>query len=232
MQRKYKINLKRKPKDTKEPVSKKKIIISVFCILFAFFGSFIIYFILQITLNTETPMVVVISNSMSPQINKGDLLFVQGRDPEDIKVGDIIVFDAHDLWSGAPDEPIVHRVIEIDEKDGKLYFVTKGDANEYKDDKPVPEDHVIGVVIGKIPYIGWIKIVLSDSGLLIPVLIILAVPLIVSILWDIIKGEEQEQEKKKIEKAKNLKENLINKDKIRQIRKIEREEGIDDDFDF
>jgi len=232
MQRKYRIKLKKKSKDEKAPVSKKKIIISVFIILFAFFGSFILYFILQISLNTETPMVVVISDSMAPEINTGDLLFVQGRDPEDIEVGDIIVFDAHDLWAGAPDEPIVHRVVDIENRDGRLYFRTKGDANEDKDEKWIPEHRVKGVVIGKIPYIGWIKIVLADYGLFIPVLIILSVPLIVSIFWDIIKGEEEEKEKEKIEKAKDMKEDIKFNDKIRQITKIEQEKSQDDDFDF
>ena len=55
----------------------------------AFFGSFLVYFILQISFKTESPIVVVISPSMEPQIHKGDLLFVMGIDPENIKNGTI-----------------------------------------------------------------------------------------------------------------------------------------------
>lgn len=228
MQRKYRIKFKQK-KEKKEPITKKKIIVSLLLIFFAFFGSFIIFFVLQIALNTETPMVVVISNSMAPKINKGDLLFVQGRDPEDIIEGDIIVFDAD--WSGAPDEPIVHRVVDIRKVGGDWEFRTKGDANNDKDEDWVDEDDILGVVCGRIPYIGWIKIVLTDYGLLIPVLIILAVPLIVSIVWDIIKGEEEE-EKDKIEKAEEVEKDLKNDEDRKYLAKKEIEDKNDDDFDF
>ena len=71
----------------KKPVFRKKIIIAIVMISIAFFGSFLVYFILQISFNTESPIVVVISPSMEPQIHKGDLLFVMGIDPENIKNG-------------------------------------------------------------------------------------------------------------------------------------------------
>ena len=216
---------------SKEPISKKKVIISLLLIFFAFFGSFIIFVILQFALNTETPMVVVISNSMSPNINKGDLLFVQGRDPEDIEEGDIIVFDAHDLWDDAPEEPIVHRVVDIDKHDGKFYFDTKGDANNDRDEEPIPGHRVKGVVCGRVPYIGWIKIVIADYGLFIPILIILAVPLIVSIIWDLLK-EEEEEEKEKIEKAEEIDNEIKMEEERKRLEKIEIKDDRKDDFDF
>jgi signal peptidase len=230
MQRKYRIKLKKKSEDKKKPISKKKIIVSLLLIFFAFFGSFLIYFILQIALNTETPMVVVISDSMAPNINKGDLLFIQGKDPEDIEVGDVIVFDADGLWSGAPEEPIVHRVVDIRKVDDDWEFRTKGDANNDKDEEWIPEKRIKGVVIGRIPYIGWVKIVLADYGLFIPVLIILSVPLIISIIWDVIKSKENEKEK--IEKVEDLKEDIKGNDEIKSLKRVERESSGDDDFDF
>ncbi|MFX1408033.1 MAG: signal peptidase I [Promethearchaeota archaeon] len=188
-------------REEKRPLPKKKIIIAVVMICFAFLGSFLVYFILQISLNSKTPVVVVISNSMVPNINKGDLLFVKGVNAEDIKngtaenlEGDVIVFDARNLWMGAPNEPIVHRVIDKWETGGIYYFQTKGDANSSPDPAPVPEDRVNGIVVGRIPFIGWIKIVLADSGLLIPILVIISALLIISIIWDIIKDETKNQE--------------------------------------
>jgi len=65
---------KKTRKERREPIPKKKVAISIFLIGFAFLGSYLIYFILQIALNTSTPMVVVVSGSMEPNINKGDLL--------------------------------------------------------------------------------------------------------------------------------------------------------------
>jgi len=192
----------------------KKVIFAIVMICVAFFGSFLIYFILQVTLNTEAPIVVVISPSMEPTIHEGDLLFVRGTDPENIKNGtvedmdgDIIVFDARNLWIGAPEEPIVHRVIDKYLIGDTWYFRTKGDANSLPDATPVPESRVIGVVIGGIPYIGWVKIFLTRSGLLIPLLVIISALLIISIIRDIIKSEDNnEQKQRKINNEINHKE--------------------------
>ena len=194
---------KKKSKE-KRSTSKKKILIAVILVIFAFSGSFLIYFILQITLNTNTPMVVVISGSMEPTILKGDLLFVEGKDPAQIKngtiegkEGDVIVFNAWNLpgWIHPPRDPVVHRVVDK-WYDGGWYFLTKGDANPIVDDGPVPENRVIGVVVGRIPYIGWVKIILTDTGLLIPILVIVSTLLIVSILWDIFKKDDDNKDKK------------------------------------
>ena len=195
----------------KKPIPHKKVIIAVAMIIVAFFGSFFVYFILQVSLNTESPIVVVISGSMEPTIHKGDLLFVMGTDPENIKngtaedkEGDVIVFNAQGLWIGAPQEPIVHRVIDKFQVGDEWYFRTKGDANSLPDQAPVPESNIIGVVIGGIPYIGWVKIFLTDSGLLIPLLVIISALLIISIVRDIIKGEDEDKDKKNVENPKDI----------------------------
>jgi len=195
----------------KKPIPHKKIIIAVVMIVIAFFGSFLVYFILQISFNTESPIVVVISGSMEPTIHKGDLLFVMGTDPEDIKNGtavdkdgDVIVFDARGLWFNAPQEPIVHRVIGKYNISDTWYFLTKGDANLSPDGGPVPESRVIGVVVGVILYIGWVKIFLTESGLLIPLLVIISALLIISIIRDILKGDDEDQDKKNKESLKEI----------------------------
>ncbi len=197
----------------KKPVSRKKIIIAVVMISIAFFGSFLVYFILQVSFNTESPIVVVVSGSMEPQIHKGDLLFVMGREPENIKNGtiidkdgDIIVFNAQGLWPSAPIEPIVHRVIDKYQVGDTWYFRTKGDANSIPDAAPIPESRVIGVVVGGIPYIGWVKIFLTESGLLIPLLVIISVLLIVSIVRDIYKGDDDEQDENNKDELENAEE--------------------------
>ena len=203
--------MKNAEQKVKKPIPHKKIIIAVVMIVIAFFGSFLVYFILQISLNTESPIVVVISGSMEPTINKGDLLFVMGTDPEDIKNGtavdqdgDVIVFDARGLWFNAPQEPIVHRVIGKYQIGDVWYFRTKGDANLLQDQAPVPESRVIGVVVGGIPYIGWVKIFLTESGLLIPLLVIISALLIISIIRDIIKGDDEDQDNKNKEGLKDI----------------------------
>jgi len=199
----------------KKPVSRKKIIIAVVMISIAFFGSFLVYIVLQISFNTETPIVVVISDSMEPQIHRGDLLFVMGIEPENIKNGtiedkngDIIVFNAQGLWLTAPIEPIVHRVIDKYQIGDTWYFRTKGDANPIPDHAPIPEMSIIGVVVGGIPYIGFVKIFLTESGLLIPLLVAISALLILSIVRDIYKGNDDDQVEKNKNKEEDIEEEL------------------------
>jgi len=210
------------PTKKEKPSSKKrKIIVTVILIGLAFSGAFIIYYIMQIALNTNTPMVVVISGSMEPNLHKGDLLFLKGTDPASIKSGsaegkegDIIVFDAHlPGWHNPPSEPIVHRVISK-RYDNGWFFLTKGDANYNHDAAEVPETRILGVVVGKIPYIGWVKILLTDSGLLVPLLVIVSILLLISIIWDLVKKDEEEEE-------------LENKNRFYDKTKIKKEIEID-----
>ena len=141
------------------------------------------------------------------RINKielsGALLIVKGIPAADIRNGtvedmngDIIVFDAHGVWLDPPAEPIVHRVIDKKFEDGIWQFRTKGDANPSPDMGWVPESNIYGVVIFRIPWIGWVKIFLTESGLLIPLLVIISVLLIVSIIIDVYKKKEVEKKEK------------------------------------
>ena len=127
------------------------IIIIVGVISGAFFG-------LRVVLNTDTPVRVVESGSMSLPLNfitgppyswndflltlehpfdrtldTGDIIIIQGVNPKDLNTNypksDIIVYQKPDDPS---DTPIVHRIVAVDNINGTLYFQTKGDGNEQK----------------------------------------------------------------------------------------------------
>jgi len=90
---------------------------------------------------------------------KGDIMFLKGMKPDQIKVGDVIVFQGNRV-------PIIHRVVVINEKDGKRIFTTKGDHNEgiipAIGELEIAEDKIIGKATFSIPYLGYIKI-LADK---------------------------------------------------------------------
>lgn len=123
----------------------------------------ILYLIIQaclmVTFGVEKPLYVVISGSMEPTYQKGDILVVGRVDVNTIQEGDIVVFDSP--FGGIP---IVHRVHEIRNEEENTYFVTKGDNNPfpdpyYQDTYPgIPEEHIIGKPVIKIPKIGWVQI--------------------------------------------------------------------------
>merc|ERR1712062_956429 len=84
---------------------------------------------LMVVTGSESPIVVVLSGSMEPAFQRGDLLFLTNYEEEDIRVGEIVVFkiDGRDI-------PIVHRVLKLHEKeDGSIKFLTKGDNNSVDD---------------------------------------------------------------------------------------------------
>ena len=121
-------------------------------------------------------------------------------------------------------------------KEGKWakQFITKGDANAKKDEEPVPASRVLGVVVGRVPYVGWVKIVMSDFGLFIPILIILSVPLIISIFWDLVKEEKEEEEDEEYKEV-SVKELILEQQKSSKDLnkdKTEVEKSSEDEFDF
>ncbi|MFQ6136338.1 MAG: signal peptidase I [Candidatus Hydrothermarchaeales archaeon] len=113
-------------------------------------------------LGTEKPVMAVVSNSMAPTFYKGDLVIVRGIDPDQLLRGDIIVY-----YNPYKNIPIVHRIVDIEEREGLRYFVTKGDHNlrtdpEFGISPPVREDLVKGRVILIIPKLGWFKVILTE----------------------------------------------------------------------
>lgn len=61
---------------------------------------------LAVITNSPSPIVVVISESMEPAFQRGDILFLWNRD-EHIQVGEIAV-----CWFQGRDLPMVHRVVK------------------------------------------------------------------------------------------------------------------------
>jgi signal peptidase I len=102
--------------------------------------------------------------SLSNGFNKGDIVVVYGRFVP--KLGDVIIFKPN-KESLAP-RPIVHRIISIEEIEGELVMETKGDHNADQltktnnglrtDETSIGEDQIIGKVVFRVPYLGWVKI--------------------------------------------------------------------------
>ncbi len=96
-------------------------------------------------------------------LDKGDVMILKGEKPQNIKVGQILVFKTP---AGIA---VIHRVVKKWKEDGKYYFQTKGDANPISGNSPeiletrISQDRVIGVAVARIPWLGWIKIIINDT---------------------------------------------------------------------
>ncbi|MCO5607009.1 hypothetical protein L7F22_061200 [Adiantum nelumboides] len=115
---------------------------------------------------SESPVVVVLSGSMEPGFQRGDILFLNmGNAP--VRAGEIVVFNVDGRKI-----PIVHRVIKVheDRKTGEVEVLTKGD-NNYGDDRLLYADgqlwlnrhHIMGRSVGFLPYVGWVTIFMTEK---------------------------------------------------------------------
>ncbi|EQC25216.1 signal peptidase I [Saprolegnia diclina VS20] len=124
----------------------------------------------------ESPIVVVLSGSMEPAFQRGDILFLDNNKPN-LDIGDIVVFKIKDR-----DIPIVHRVLKVHTRksDGVDFYLTKGDNNNV-DDRGLyapgqlwlQRGDIVGIARASIPYVGMATILMNDY----PALKILAVGL-------------------------------------------------------
>ena len=143
--------------------------------------------VFTLAMGTSSPLVVVTSNSMYPSLERGHLLVLQSYQPEDIQVGNIIVYNAD--WH--PDAPIVHRVVEIVEVGDEYHYYTKGDANADRDPYYRTYDDIVGVVVLAIPYVGYITLILHEPAGFITVMVIFLALLILPEF--LVKGDEEEE---------------------------------------
>ena len=92
------------------------------------------------------------SGSMEPHINRGDLVLIGPVSPKDVKVGDIVMYQANP-------QRVLHRVVDITTAtDGSLEFTFKGDNNNTADPLPVSEKQIVGRYIGRVPKLGWVPL--------------------------------------------------------------------------
>jgi signal peptidase len=156
---------------------KKELIKNIILIIIVLVSVQIGWQILKLTLNTQIPLAYVPSRSMEPTLKVGDLVVIKGVPPQEIKEGSIIVFYVPGHY-GEDEYRIVHRVIKIVNLGEELGFETKGDNNPISDYYRwgyIPSSYVIGIVIYRIPYVGYAALgIRKPIGILIVSLLIIA----------------------------------------------------------
>lgn len=142
-------------------------------------GIFIVLFILVVCLqrfsNNELAffdyrMFTVLTGSMEPKYNVGDVLFAKEIDPNDIQVGDAISYLGES--GDVKDKVVTHEVVEIEtNENGEKLFHTKGIANIIED-PIVHADQIYGKIIYKSTILSFIsKTIRTPIGLIILIII-------------------------------------------------------------
>lgn len=133
---------------------------------------------------------IVLTDSMYPEIKSGDLIICNTAEAKDIKVNDVISFFDP---AGNGTSIVTHRVIEIVEENGEIFFRTRGDNNNTEDKKLVPAENLVGVYKTRIAGAGHIAMFMqSTAGLIICVVL----PIILLVGYDIIRRRIYEKNNK------------------------------------
>ena len=195
----------------------KDIVIVAICVA-------VIWIALQVYFGTPNPFYVVSSGSMYPELAMYDIIVVTGHASfEDVKVGDIIVFDQPKDHK----KVIVHRVVAVVDDDPKT-LRTKGDNNQASipgTDFPVTEEEYIGTVVHLIPQVGYVTEILQPPINYIIIAIIIGIMIIKQISArqkkkeDIINNFDESQSNENIDKISNDEEYSKLKDITKEEKK-------------
>ncbi|KAG6030402.1 Signal peptidase complex catalytic subunit [Claviceps citrina] len=120
---------------------------------------------LSIAADSPSPIVVVLSGSMEPAFQRGDLLLLWNRNlRQETAVGEVVVYNVR-----GKDIPIVHRVVRKFGSGDKAKLLTKGDNNNSDDtdlyargQDYLERRDIIGSVVGYFPFVGYVTILLSE----------------------------------------------------------------------
>jgi signal peptidase I len=93
---------------------------------------------------------IVLTGSMAPAINTGDVIFTTPANRKTPVIGDVIAYQAK-RFNGDSVAVFSHRIVGGDIDSG---FIVKGDSNKTPDTQRPMRGDILGVVIFVIPYIG------------------------------------------------------------------------------
>ena len=137
----------------------------------------------------------VASGSMAPKYVIGDVILCKEVDLRTLKKGDDITYLG---TSGTfKDKVVTHRILSIEEVDGKLEFHTKGIAST-RVDPIVKEEQVYGKIVMELKLLSWLyKFIITPNGFYICIFIPLTILIGSEIISTSIEKYEEKLAKKK-----------------------------------
>ena len=132
---------------------------------------------------------IVLTDSMYPEIKSGDLIICNTAEAEEIVVDDVISF-FDPMGSGT--SVVTHRVLEVIEEGDEISFRTKGDNNNAEDQVLVPQKNLIGIYRSRVPALGHVAMFMQTT----PGLILCVVcPVLLLVGFDMLRRRKYEKAK-------------------------------------
>lgn len=128
---------------------------------------------------------IVLTDSMSPIIESGDLVITKNIDITKLKEKDIIA-----VRDKNADIVILHRIKDVNIEEGKTSFRIKGDCNENVDKLIANIDNIEGIYCFKIRKVGNVAMFIRTLP---GVIISFSVILIIFLSWQLIKSKRREK---------------------------------------
>ena len=152
---------------------------------------------------------VVLSDSMKPELSKGDLILVSEKDSYAKR--DVVVYQENGML-------VVHRIIKIDGES----VTTKGDAHN-AEDAPLKVKEIKGEVIFHVPYVGdAVNVIKSPIG---TICVIALAIILIEIPRRNEKKKDDEEKQKVIDEINRLKIEVFEKVKEENITSDEENEN-------
>ena len=135
---------------------------------------------------------IVLTDSMYPVIESGDLIICHTAEPEEIQVGDVIAFFDP---AGNGSSIVTHRVMEVTEQGGQIAWRTKGDNNNTEDRLLVTGDKLVAIYEGtRLDGFGNVALFMQTT----PGLIVCVVcPILLLVGYDMVRRKMYEKSNKK-----------------------------------
>lgn len=142
---------------------------------------------------------IVLTDSMYPNIQSGDLIICETLEASKVKEGDVIAFFDP---AGNGNAVVTHRVIEITALNGNVAWRTQGDANNVADSSLVPENNLVGRYKMRIAGAGNVAMFMQTTqGLIVCVVL----PILLFVGYDVVRRKLYEKAQSE-DKAALLKE--------------------------
>lgn len=132
-------------------------------------------------------ILTVQTSSMEPVIMQGDIIIgrkLTTKEQKTLKVGDVITFNAGDLTGDGVADINTHKIIEVNDKNGEISYVTKGENREVADETPVKSQDVICIYEGtRFAKLGRVLDYLSKPQ---GFLVVIVLPLVLFFLYELV----------------------------------------------